>query len=196
MAIDLNNHKHLFNVENDTELQELQNQLTDDNKPYVIYDKSTGDCVFRPEAQYTINLNNAWQLSTTLSNPNTSLYDGVYESYSNKGVDDSYAEMMITIVGYSNFKLYIRSYAESSYDYVMVSKLDKPIDNHSLNSNPNDIKATTQDNQTSGNSINNYTLVEFSDIDYGEHVIYIIYRKDSSVNENDDCGYVLIPKNQ
>jgi hypothetical protein len=33
--------------------------------------------------------------------------------------------MYITIYGYTNFKLYIRSHAQSSYDYVVVGNLDQ-----------------------------------------------------------------------
>ena len=32
--------------------------------------------------------------------------------------------MYIDIDGYENFKFYVRSYAESSYDFVVVSNLD------------------------------------------------------------------------
>jgi hypothetical protein len=143
---------------------------------------------------YTINLNSNWEQSTSISNPDSSLYDGVYQSYSNKGVDDSEAKMYIDIEGYTNFKLYIRSYAESNYDYVMVSQLDKDIYSDTSYSNTTLVKAYTRGKQTSGTAISNYTLVEFTGIDKGEHRITIIYRKDSSSFSGDDRGYVLIPK--
>ena len=148
------------------------------------------------DASYTVNLNSQWQKSSTISNPNTSTYDGVYESYSNKGINNSGASMYIDINGYTNFKLYIRSYAESSYDYVMVSQLDKTL---AYNTSYNDtalVKAHTRSNQQSGTALSNYKLVEFTNIDGGSHRIQIIYRKDSSTNYGDDRGYVLIPKNQ
>jgi hypothetical protein len=124
------------------------------------------------------------------------LYDGVYESYSNKGIGNSGASMYITINGYSNFKLYIRSYAESSFDYVMVSQLDKTLTYSSSYSDTSLVKSHTRGSQNSGTSIGSYKLVEFTNIDGGEHTIQIIYRKDSSVNNGNDCGYVLIPKEQ
>jgi hypothetical protein len=34
---------------------------------------------------YSVDLNNNWQPSATVANPDASLYDGVYESFSNKG---------------------------------------------------------------------------------------------------------------
>jgi hypothetical protein len=74
-------------------------------------------------AYYKVDLNSQWQ-SSSKSNPDSSLYEGVYESFSNYNVGNTAAIMYITISGYSDFTLYIRSYAESSYDYVMVSHLD------------------------------------------------------------------------
>jgi hypothetical protein len=43
------------------------------------------------EQRYTIRLNNNWRQSTTISNPNPSQYDGVYESYSNYKVNNGIA---------------------------------------------------------------------------------------------------------
>ena len=148
------------------------------------------------DVSYTLNLNNQWQKSSTISNPNSSIYDGVYESYSNKGTNNSGASMYIDINGCTNFKLYIRSYAESSFDYVMVSQLDKTLTYSSSYSNTTLVKAHTRGNQKSGTTINDYTLVEFTNIDGGSHRIQIIYRKDSSSHSGDDRGYVLIPRDQ
>ena len=147
------------------------------------------------DVSYTVNLNDQWQKSSTISNPNSSVYDGVYESYSNKGTNNSGASMYIDINGYTNFKLYIRSYAESSFDYVMVSQLDKTLTYSSSYSDTALVKAHTRGNQKSGTTINDYTLVEFTNIPSGSHRIQIIYRKDSSSHSGDDRGYVLIPKN-
>jgi hypothetical protein len=144
---------------------------------------------------YIINLNNQWQ-SSAVANPDSSLYDGVYESFSNKGVNSTAAIMYIDIDGYTDFDLYIRSYAESTYDYVMVSQLDQTINNNTSYSNTTLIKAHTRGNQKSGTSIDNYIKVSFTGIDGGQHRITIVYRKDSSSHSGDDRGYVLIPKNQ
>lgn len=147
-------------------------------------------------AAYTVNLNNQWQLSTSISNPDSNTYEGVYESYSNKGVDYSAAIMYIDIVGFENFEFYIRSYAESSYDYVVVSQLDQTLNSGTSYSNTTLVKAHTRDKQNGGTAIGNYQLVEFTNIDGGEHRISVMYRKDSSASSNNDQGYVLIPKNQ
>ena len=135
---------------------------------------------------YTVNLNSQWRKSSNVSNPNSTLYDGVYESYSNYNVHNSTATMTITISGYTTFTLYVRSNAESTYDYVTVSQLD--------NSSSN--KYSTSGKQTSGTSLSSYTAVTFSGIGGGTHTITIKYRKDGSVSNGTDRGYVLIPKNQ
>lgn len=143
---------------------------------------------------YTIDLNNQWQKSTTASNPDTTEYDGVYESFSNYNIGSTAAIMKVIIDGYSSFKFYIRSYAESSFDYVMVSQLDQTIDNNTSNSNTTLVKAHTRGNQQSGTALSNYTPVEFTNIGGGKHVITIVYRKDGGGNSGTDKGYVLIPK--
>ena len=74
----------------------------------------------------TIDLQDGWRLSN-ITNPNNTQYDGVYESYSNYNINNGMATMIINIKGLDKFTLYIRSYAESSYDYVMVSQLDAEI---------------------------------------------------------------------
>ena len=145
---------------------------------------------------YTVVLNSQWQKSTSVANPDSSTYDGVYESNSNYNVNSTAAIMYIDISGLSSFKLYIRSYAESNYDYVMVSQLDQNITNDTSYSNTTLVKAHTRVNQQSGTAISNYTLVEFTGIDGGSHRITVVYRKDGSAHSGNDRGYVLIPKGQ
>lgn len=147
-------------------------------------------------AKYTVVLNDQWQLSRSISNPNASAYDGVYESFSNKGVNNSQAVMYLDIEGYDTFKIYIRSYAESSYDYVMVSQPDQTIDNNTSYNNTSLVKAHTSGSQNRGTSISSYQLVEYTGLNSGKHRITIVYRKDSSAADGYDQGYLLIPKNQ
>ena len=145
---------------------------------------------------YTVTLNNAWQKSTSVSNPDSSLYDGVYESNSNYNVNNGVATMYIDINGYTEFSFYVRSNAESNYDYVVVSQLDKTITGSTSYSDTTLVKAHTRGNQQSGSSISNYTKVTYSNISSGTHRITIVYRKDGSQHSGADRGYVLIPKNQ
>lgn len=103
--------------------------------------------------------------------------------------------MYVRISGYDTFKLYIRSYAESRYDYTIAFNAD--VD---ATSNPSTgtsgVKAHTSGNQTSGSTISDYTLVTYTGLAGEEHFICIVYRKDSSVNSGNDRGYLLIPKEQ
>lgn len=146
---------------------------------------------------YELNLNNQWQLSVnSAANPDSTLYDGMYESFSNKGSSSTAAICYIDIFGYVTFRLYIRSYAEGTCDYVMVSQLDQIINNSTSPTDTSLVKAHTSGNQHSGTSLSDYTLVEFTNIGGGDHRITIVYRKDGSQNEGDDRGYLLIPKNQ
>lgn len=142
----------------------------------------------------SVNLNSQWQASS-VSNPDSSLYD-IYESYSNYNVNSGVATMYITITGLTEFTCYIRSYAESSYDYVSISQLDQTITGSSSSeySDTTLVKAYTRGNQQSGTALSNYTEVNYTGIDGGTHVITVIYRKDSSDNYNDDKGYILVPK--
>ena len=128
-------------------------------------------------------LNNQWRLSETQSNPDSTLYDGVYESFSNIGVNNSTATMYIDLVGYSEFDIYIRSNAESKYDYVTISEPNSNVE-----------KANTKGNQNSSQDINSYTKVHYDNLTDEENRITITYRKDVIEASGNDQGYVLIPK--
>lgn len=145
---------------------------------------------------YTVNLNGQWEETPTVPNPDSTLFDGVYRSSSNYNVNSGVATMYITIKDCSSFKMYIRSYAESNYDYVMVSQLDQTINGSTSYSNTTLVKAHTRGNQQSGTALSSYTLVEFTGITSGEHTITVVYRKDGSAHSGDDRGYVLIEKSQ
>ena len=148
------------------------------------------------DQSYTLNLNDGqWELTTAVANPDSTIYDGVYQSVKSKGVSNGYDTMYIDIVGYVTFKFYVRSYAESNYDYVMVSQLDQTITGSTAYTSTL-VKAHTRGNSKSGTAISDYTLVEFTGIDGGGHRITVVYRKDSGGNSGDDRGYVLIPKEQ
>lgn len=144
-------------------------------------------------AHFEVNLNNEWELNTGL-NPDKNTYEGVYASFSNYNVNNKNATMTITLHDYDTFVLYIRSYAESDYDYVMVSQLDQTITGSTSYSNTTLVKAHTRGNQKSGTGLSDYTKVEFTEIPQGDHVITIVYRKDGSTHAGDDKGYILIPK--
>ena len=165
-----------------------------DTRRRISFNMNTGGGQPSTGVTYTVNLNGQWEKTTVISNPDSTLYDGVYQSSANKGVPNSGDIMYIDIEGLETFKLYIRCYAEPNYDYVMVSQLDKTLTYQSSYSDTSLVKAHTLRTQNSGTTIDAYQLVEFTGIDGGKHRISIIYRKDSSNNSGDDRGYVLIPK--
>ena len=133
---------------------------------------------------FTVNLDNQWRQSSSVNNPDPTQYDGVYESYSNYNINGSTATMSITIYGYNEFTLYVRSNGEKSADYVTVSDLDSP----------NSVKYSAKGKNNSNTTISSYTEVTFSGIDGGLHTITIKYSKDESTHSGTDRGYILIPK--
>lgn len=197
--------KHLKKFQTNADYQTFKNG-SDYVTPNVILIKENtsgngSTVVFEPfvnpttRGSYTVNLNGQWEATTAIPNPDSTLYDGVYRSSSNYNVNNGVSTMYIDISGYSEFTLYIRSYAESNYDYVMVSELDKTITSGSSTTDTTLVKAHTKGNQKSGTTIADYTKVKYTNIDGGSHRITILYRKDSGVNSGDDRGYVLILKN-
>ncbi len=148
-----------------------------------------------PFQSYTVDLNSQWRESTSQANPDSTAYDGVYESNSNYNVNNGYAKMYVRISGYDTFKLYIRSYAESSFDYTIAFNADVDV-TRNPSSGTTGVKAHTSGNQKSGTAISNYTLVTYTGLDGGDHFICIVYRKDGSAHSGNDRGYLLIPKEQ
>ena len=136
-------------------------------------------------------LNKQWARNDSIS-PDDSAY-AAYESVSNVGVNSSEAIMYITINGLSSFRLYLRSYAESTYDYAMVSQLNASIDGNTSTTS-SDVKAHTKGKQNSGTSLSSYIEVVYDNIPSGDNVITVVYRKDASANAGTDKAYVLIPK--
>lgn len=127
----------------------------------------------------------------TINNLNKELYDG-YESNSNYHQNNGEATMEIKINGYEFFEFYIYNNGEAhTYDYTVVGELDTV-------PTRNIYKQKIAGIQTNAapSSLNDYTKVEFNNIDKKEHSIYIKYTKDASGNLNFDRSFILIPKNQ
>lgn len=140
--------------------------------------------------QYTqtinVNLNGEWIESGTTD-------DGyqIYASNSNYNVNYGLAYMYITFKGYKTFTLYGRSYAENNYDYLIVSQPNK--------TPPTGATATsdTVALTTRGKQSTSFTEVVFDGLDPSiEYVITCLYRKDSSINYDDDRAYVYLPYKQ
>ena len=126
---------------------------------------------------------------TADSTYNVKGYD-VYMS-NNKGVDSSNAVMKLECVGYTDLTLYIRSYAESKYDYTIASTANASA--YPTAYKDSTVKAHTRGNQKSGTTIRDYTEVKYTGLNDND-IIYIVFTKDESSASGDDRGYVLIPK--
>lgn len=109
----------------------------------------------------------------------------------NQGVASSYAVSKITVNKATNLTVYIRSYAESSYDYTMISNPN--VSSYPTLSSSSDVKAHTSSNQNSSSALADYTKVEYSGLKQNDW-IYVVYKKDGSNNVGADTGYFLIPE--
>ena len=135
--------------------------------------------------EVTVDLNSQWQSSTSYGNiTDVENYD-FYESFSNQNVNGGKATMFITINGYKSFTFKVRNYSESCCDYVVVNNID--------DISPNGNVYYSNNNKSSNTT---WYDVTFNNLDGGEHVITVTYKKDGSVSSGSDRGYVAIPKNQ
>lgn len=143
----------------------------------------------------TVNLSQHGSWATYSKNPDSTLYNA-YMSTTN--ADNGYDVMTISLsTGFTEFTIYIRSYAVSSYDYTIAGKMDTDIPISNIGYNDSRVNTTTRDHQIGGTDIDSYTKVEYTNIDSSkEHTIWVMYSKYGGSNYGDDRGYVLIPKSQ
>ena len=107
----------------------------------------------------------------------------------NQGKHSTQAVSKITVNNACNLTIYIRSYAESSFDYTIASEVNAT----SYPTSGGNGVASTLGKQNSGTKLSNYIRVEYLGLVPGDF-IYIVFRKDASANVNADTGYVLIPE--
>ena len=131
----------------------------------------------------SVDLNDQWVVDTNVG-PNG---ETIYKSNSNYHVPDSTAVMYITIKNANHFNLAVRTYGENYNDYVVVSELDKTPEY--VNNGWSNVKWSGYSNLSSST----YSNVNYTNIGYDEHVITVMYRKNSTTDSNDDRGYVYIP---
>lgn len=173
------------------------NDVGEYEKYGVVDEVSTLDKATRVKNTKSCSVNltshGSWVTSTT--NPDSSNYDA-YMSDGSHGVDNAFDIMVITLsTGFTEFDVYIRSYAESNYDYTVIGNLDSTIPTSSTDYSNSNVKAHTRGSQNSSTALSGYEKVSYTDIDPTKtHTIWVEYRKDYSYNANDDRGYVLIPK--
>lgn len=104
-----------------------------------------------------------------------------YES-TNKGVNSSYAMAKLNFTTDGSYKLYLDciNYAETNYDFGILSELDKTLQMSDT------VDSTNVKRSFKGSSSTNVQTVDYGAIAQGSHYIYIKFRKDSSVNSNRD----------
>lgn len=124
-----------------------------------------------------------------VSKPDTGSYmfalnsDGYYES-NNKGVNNSYALCKVTFNAlYDGCSLILDciNYAESNYDFGILSKLDTE-----LNANSSVDSTDLIEKSFKGSSMSSVQRYQYINISKGEHFIYIKFRKDGSNSSYND----------
>lgn len=129
------------------------------------------------EPCYEINLNDGQWVDSGETVDGNIVYKsdaGSYHTNNGKSI------ATITVTGYTKLNLYIRSYAESNYDYTEAFEIDTPATRGAG-------KFTTKGKQSASNYIE--CIYE---LDGGIHTIDIMYSKDSSGDNNDDRGYFYV----
>ena len=131
-----------------------------------------------------------------VSKPDTGSYmfalnsDGYYES-NNKGVNNSYALCKVTFNAlYDGCSLILDciNYAESSFDFGILSKLDTE-----LNANSSVDSTDLIEKSFKGSSMSSVQRYQYINISKGEHFIYIKFRKDgSNSNYNDSFQFKVV----
>ena len=134
------------------------------------------------ERNATVELNSQWVSDTE---DNEYRY---FKSNSNVGVDDSYSQCKVTWSNLTSITFKYMSSSEIGYDYLCVGHLD----GEKFTSLPEDgndnVYLSTKDKESG-------TYYEFTiECDEGEHHIWFCYQKDGGGNEDEDRGFIGVPK--
>jgi len=150
--------------------------------------------------------------STFMPNLDAATYDGIYKS-NNQGYNNTYAVARIDFQGYTEFTVWINSYAESFYDYTITSQLDASTYPKSNSEGYNGNGYSTEYSSSAGKFSNTNAFQNMHSspnkspseqqwrkvtyaCDTGGHHIFITYRKDSSSYGGDDTGCFIVQKGQ
>lgn len=102
----------------------------------------------------------------------------------NKGKSSTWAAAKISWYGLESITFYYRSYAESAFDYMVLSTLDFD----GWTSLPSDLSSGVYEH-TRGRQTTTFNTVTYR-CSIDPHHIWIAYRKDGSVDSNADRGYI------
>ena len=177
--------------------------LLDDNKMYSVQVTETGDYLLSDDylvtdtslyeylPPYVVvdpDKTGQWVLSTQSRHSDMS-ETTYFMSNSNYHVSNGYARVKVTVQGIESLALKYGCYAQRSYDYLNIWKLDY------------DASSATMTNNTSGNSPANTYRQESSSapnltytyaLDGGEHFFWVTYGKNSGTDSYEDRGYIGI----
>ncbi|MGN0846439.1 MAG: InlB B-repeat-containing protein [Kiritimatiellia bacterium] len=105
----------------------------------------------------------------------------------NNGRNSTAQRVMVRVVGYTGFRVVIRSDAESNYDYTQAFAAD-----HEPQATIGDTDGLVE--STKGRQNQDVEVVY--ELDGGEHELWFSFRKDSSQGQGADEGYLIIPEEQ
>lgn len=168
------------------ELDEDGYIIGEDGKYYQRYFKIEGEGIYHPD----IDLNEQWVEDTVSGALNIDENFDYYMSNSNYHVGGAYAQFKVTWSGLESITFLYRSYAESSYDYLVINGLDKPKFTSAPTSSTSGILAHTNNKQTT-----TYKTLTIDTPDKGEHFVWFCYRKDGSVDSDSDRAFIGVPNN-
>lgn len=120
-----------------------------------------------------------------------------YRSVSNWHVDGAMARAIVWFNVAGTYTVYYRSYAESNYDYVVLTNQNTKFEPTSWTAGSaytdTNVAASTRGAQSTTFSSKTYTINDYQ-IQDGMNYIEIVYGKDGSQHSNDDRGYFYIVK--
>lgn len=168
----------LVNIEsaNDGDIFEIQATSIYNNSITSIYTITA----YYKEKSVSIDLNDGEWIDSGTTVNGSIVYKSDKGSYH---INNGKSTATITIDGYESFTFYIRSYAESSYDYTEAFELDKQA-----------IRSAGLFKTVSKQSQTNYIECKYENIDSRKHTIQIMYSKDGGGDTGDDRGYFYIPE--
>lgn len=174
----------------------------------TVWERSSGDYVLIPNDYYEGEDGQWYQMLIkygemipvcSVSTPGTpsTLYGwisdtestGKVEGYTylmsdNKARGNTWAAAKISWSGVTSITFYYRSYAETTYDYMVLSTLDFAGWSSMPEYNSSGVYTHTRGQQTTTFNAISYSCTT------DPHHIWIVYRKDSSVDSNADRGYI------
>ena len=157
----------------------------------ALYDLGWADEVLGlPHFDIDLTYHGSWVDGGTVIDGHT-----VYQSNDSYNVNNAWDTAKVTFSGYDAFTLHIASYAEGTYDYVLVSTLNNDYlasctSTSAMRSAYNNTQYTKAYTRGKQNTIEE---VVFNNLDSSqEYYFYIIYQKDSSTNTSEDRGYFYI----